>query len=270
MTRIDTSSQVPRAPAAVVRTQPHPTASILGNLNSTLLAFSLFSFIQFLHLQGLLHSVAWLEEWEATKGSLEAAIKCLAETSKLLEVEKASYQAITRPSPHEKLRGRGMPRSFGLVVQYQGGESKDGRGKCDHVRGMAVRDTMGPLCSPSLMRQGFRSRAVDSPLSTGLPPLELHNRRNHHPSTPNQKEIVIAAAHQRKRDRICVTGEIGFLALRLIIKLLQQGYAVNSTVRSYPGGNPKDMSFLTNLEGTPERLRIFIADLSNPKSCFKR
>nr|GMD47368.1 hypothetical protein Iba_chr10eCG12270 [Ipomoea batatas] len=62
--------------------------------------------------RGLLHSVAWLEEWEATKGSLEAAIKCLAETSKLFEVEKASYQAITRPSPHEKLRGRGMPRSL--------------------------------------------------------------------------------------------------------------------------------------------------------------
>ncbi|XP_019152203.1 PREDICTED: vestitone reductase-like [Ipomoea nil] len=65
---------------------------------------------------------------------------------------------------------------------------------------------------------------------------------------------------------VCVTGGTGFLASRLIVKLLQQGYAVNATVRSHPGGNPKDTSFLTNLEGAPERLRIFVADLDNPES----
>nr|GMC90863.1 Vestitone reductase [Ipomoea batatas] len=65
---------------------------------------------------------------------------------------------------------------------------------------------------------------------------------------------------------VCVTGGTGFLASRLIMKLLQQGYAVNATVRSHPGGSPKDASFLTSLEGAPGRLRIFVADLDNPES----
>lgn len=73
-------------------------------------------------------------------------------------------------------------------------------------------------------------------------------------------------AEGNEKGCVCVTGGTGFLASRLIMKLLQQGYAVNATVRSHPGGNPKDASFLTSLEGAPERLRIFVADLDNPES----
>nr|GMC86851.1 Vestitone reductase [Ipomoea batatas] len=73
-------------------------------------------------------------------------------------------------------------------------------------------------------------------------------------------------AEGNEKGCVCVTGGTGFLASRLIMKLLQQGYAVNATVRSHPGGSPKDASFLTSLEGAPERLRIFVADLDNPET----
>ncbi|XP_031127846.1 vestitone reductase-like isoform X2 [Ipomoea triloba] len=73
-------------------------------------------------------------------------------------------------------------------------------------------------------------------------------------------------AEGNEKGCVCVTGGTGFLASRLIMKLLQQGYAVNATVRSHRDGSPKDTSFLTNLEGAPGRLRIFVADLDNPES----
>uniref|UniRef100_A0A6N2L7F9 NAD-dependent epimerase/dehydratase domain-containing protein n=1 Tax=Salix viminalis TaxID=40686 RepID=A0A6N2L7F9_SALVM len=53
-----------------------------------------------------------------------------------------------------------------------------------------------------------------------------------------------------ERGRVCVTGGTGYLASWLIMKLLEQGYLVNTTVRPHPGGS--------------ERLQIFYADLSDP------
>ncbi|KAK1394035.1 Epimerase domain-containing protein [Heracleum sosnowskyi] len=64
---------------------------------------------------------------------------------------------------------------------------------------------------------------------------------------------------------VCVTGGTGYVASWLIMRLLQQGYAVNTTVRSHPD-KKKDVSYLTNLPGASERLRIFNADLNIPES----
>ncbi|KAL8091838.1 vestitone reductase-like isoform X2 [Apium graveolens] len=64
---------------------------------------------------------------------------------------------------------------------------------------------------------------------------------------------------------VCVTGGTGYVASWLIMRLLQQGYAVNTTVRSHPD-QKKDVSYLTNLPGASERLRIFNADLDRPES----
>ncbi|KAL8091845.1 vestitone reductase-like isoform X2 [Apium graveolens] len=49
------------------------------------------------------------------------------------------------------------------------------------------------------------------------------------------------------------------------MRLLQHGYAVNTTVRFHPD-KKKDLSYLTNLPGASERLRIFNADLNRPES----
>ncbi|XP_073061319.1 vestitone reductase-like [Primulina eburnea] len=68
-----------------------------------------------------------------------------------------------------------------------------------------------------------------------------------------------------KKGRVCVTGGTGFLGSRLILKLLQSGYAVNTTVRPNPDGG-RDVSYLTNLPGASERLQIFNADLDKPQS----
>ncbi|XP_027357343.1 vestitone reductase-like isoform X2 [Abrus precatorius] len=67
------------------------------------------------------------------------------------------------------------------------------------------------------------------------------------------------------KGRVCVTGGTGFLASWIIKRLLQDGYAVNTTIRSDPG-RKRDVSFLTNLPGASEKLKIFNADLSNPES----
>lgn len=64
---------------------------------------------------------------------------------------------------------------------------------------------------------------------------------------------------------VCVTGGTGYVASWLIMRLLQHGYAVNTTVRSHPD-QKKDVSYLTNLPGASERLRIFNADLDRPES----
>ncbi|XP_054782441.1 vestitone reductase-like [Prosopis cineraria] len=64
---------------------------------------------------------------------------------------------------------------------------------------------------------------------------------------------------------VCVTGGNGFIGSWLIMRLLQQGYSVHTTVRSNPESN-KDLSYLRNLPGAPERLQIFKADLEVPDS----
>ncbi|KAL0425853.1 UNVERIFIED_CONTAM: Vestitone reductase [Sesamum radiatum] len=73
-----------------------------------------------------------------------------------------------------------------------------------------------------------------------------------------------------KKGRVCVTGGSGFVASWLIMRLLQRGYSVNTTVRSQShtsgSGGKKDISFLTSLPGASERLNVFTADLENPDS----
>ncbi|KAK1394032.1 Vestitone reductase [Heracleum sosnowskyi] len=65
---------------------------------------------------------------------------------------------------------------------------------------------------------------------------------------------------------VCVTGGTGYVASWLIMRLLQHGYAVNTTIRSDRADQKKDVSYLTNLPGALERLRIFNADLDKPES----
>ncbi|XP_028754155.1 vestitone reductase isoform X1 [Neltuma alba] len=67
------------------------------------------------------------------------------------------------------------------------------------------------------------------------------------------------------KGRVCVTGGTGFIGSWIIKTLLENGYSVNTTVRSHPEPK-KDVSFLTNLPGASQKLRILIADLSNPES----
>ncbi|KAG5008388.1 hypothetical protein JHK85_026930 [Glycine max] len=67
------------------------------------------------------------------------------------------------------------------------------------------------------------------------------------------------------KGRVCVTGGTGFLGSWIIKRLLEDGYAVNTTIRSDPG-RKRDVSFLTNLPGASEKLKIFNADLSDPES----
>ncbi|XP_058737209.1 vestitone reductase-like [Vicia villosa] len=67
------------------------------------------------------------------------------------------------------------------------------------------------------------------------------------------------------KGRVCVTGGTGFIGSWIIKRLLEDGYTVNTTVRSSPAQN-KDVSFLTNLPGASQKLKIFNADLSDPES----
>ncbi|PSS24162.1 Vestitone reductase [Actinidia chinensis var. chinensis] len=67
------------------------------------------------------------------------------------------------------------------------------------------------------------------------------------------------------KGTICVTGGTGYIASWLIMRLLRRGYRVHATSRSYPG-NKKDISFLTNLPGASENLKIFDADLDHPET----
>ncbi|KAG5565654.1 hypothetical protein RHGRI_001538 [Rhododendron griersonianum] len=68
-----------------------------------------------------------------------------------------------------------------------------------------------------------------------------------------------------EKGSVCVIGGTGYVASWLIMRLLQSGYTVRTTVRSYPDSN-KDISYLTNLPGAPEKLEIFAADLNDPES----
>ncbi|KAJ7962193.1 Dihydroflavonol-4-reductase [Quillaja saponaria] len=67
------------------------------------------------------------------------------------------------------------------------------------------------------------------------------------------------------KGRVCVTGGTGHIASWLIMRLLENGYAVNTTIRSDPE-NRKDLGFLTSLPGASQNLQIFKADLSNPET----
>ncbi|KAM7466100.1 hypothetical protein LguiB_013662 [Lonicera macranthoides] len=70
---------------------------------------------------------------------------------------------------------------------------------------------------------------------------------------------------ENNKGRVCVTGGTGYVASSLIMRLLQHGYSVNTTIRSNPD-KKKDVTFLTNLPGASERLKIFNADLDKPES----
>ncbi|XP_039168101.1 vestitone reductase-like [Eucalyptus grandis] len=67
------------------------------------------------------------------------------------------------------------------------------------------------------------------------------------------------------KGTVCVTGGTGFIASWLIMRLLERGYSVRTTVRPDSDGS-RDTDFLKNLPGASERLRILIADLGNPES----
>ncbi|PHU00414.1 Vestitone reductase [Capsicum chinense] len=70
---------------------------------------------------------------------------------------------------------------------------------------------------------------------------------------------------QEKKGKVCVTGGSGYLGSWMIMKLLQLGYSVNTTIRSHPDLK-RDVSYLTNLPNAQERLHIFNADLHKPES----
>ncbi|XAR63169.1 Vestitone reductase [Bertholletia excelsa] len=67
------------------------------------------------------------------------------------------------------------------------------------------------------------------------------------------------------KGTVCVTGGTGYVASWMIKKLLEEGYSVRTTSRSYPDPT-KDLSYLTSLPGASERLQIFDADLARPES----
>ncbi|XP_054784797.1 vestitone reductase-like isoform X2 [Prosopis cineraria] len=67
------------------------------------------------------------------------------------------------------------------------------------------------------------------------------------------------------KGKICVTGGTGFIASWIIKRLLEDGYSVNTTIRSDPG-RKRDLSFLTILPGAAQKLKFFNADLSDPES----
>nr|XP_043622204.1 vestitone reductase-like [Erigeron canadensis] len=71
-----------------------------------------------------------------------------------------------------------------------------------------------------------------------------------------------------EKGSVCVTGGTGYLASWLIERLLQHGYFVNTTVRSSStsSGTKRDVTYLTNLPGASQRLKIFDADLNNPET----
>ncbi|KAI9079976.1 hypothetical protein K1719_038041 [Acacia pycnantha] len=73
------------------------------------------------------------------------------------------------------------------------------------------------------------------------------------------------SSEEGKKGKVCVTGGTGFIASWIIKRLLEDGYSVNTTIRSLPG-RKRDVSFLTNLPGASQKLRFFNADLSEPES----
>ncbi|KAK2650549.1 hypothetical protein Ddye_018038 [Dipteronia dyeriana] len=70
---------------------------------------------------------------------------------------------------------------------------------------------------------------------------------------------------EEEKGIVCVTGGTGYIGSWLVMRLLQSGYSVHATVRSHPGGK-KDVSYITNLPGASNKLRLFNADLDEPDS----
>ncbi|PIA25993.1 hypothetical protein AQUCO_10200042v1 [Aquilegia coerulea] len=68
-----------------------------------------------------------------------------------------------------------------------------------------------------------------------------------------------------KKGTVCVTGGAGYIGSWLIMRLLERGYSVRTTVRSNPEFK-KDLSHLTSLPGASESLKIFNADLNKPET----
>ncbi|XP_055807203.1 vestitone reductase-like isoform X1 [Solanum dulcamara] len=68
----------------------------------------------------------------------------------------------------------------------------------------------------------------------------------------------------KKKGKVCVTGGSGYLGSWMVMRLLQFGYFVNTTIRSHPD-RKKDVSYVTNLPGAQERLHIFYVDLDKPE-----
>ncbi|KAF4386591.1 hypothetical protein F8388_006546, partial [Cannabis sativa] len=88
---------------------------------------------------------------------------------------------------------------------------------------------------------------------------------------------------QEQKGIVCVTGGTGYIGSWLIMRLLQHGYTVRTTIRPdhdptasgtymiyfqlYKGMKKKrDISFLTNLPRASEKLEIYHADLNQPES----
>ncbi|KAK6920266.1 NAD-dependent epimerase/dehydratase [Dillenia turbinata] len=69
-----------------------------------------------------------------------------------------------------------------------------------------------------------------------------------------------------EKGAVCVTGGTGYMASWLVMRLLERGYVVNTTIRPNREGKQKDISYLTNLPGAQERLHIFYADINKPDS----
>ncbi|KAJ7962196.1 Dihydroflavonol-4-reductase [Quillaja saponaria] len=67
------------------------------------------------------------------------------------------------------------------------------------------------------------------------------------------------------KGRVCVTGGTGYIGSWTIKRLLENGYSVNTTIRSN-SEHKKDLSFLTSLPGASQNLQIFNADLENPET----
>ncbi|KAE8671093.1 Vestitone reductase [Hibiscus syriacus] len=67
------------------------------------------------------------------------------------------------------------------------------------------------------------------------------------------------------KGTVCVTGGTEFIASMLIKRLLEEGYSVRTTARP-DTENKRDLSFVTNLPGAAEKLKIFGADLNDPHS----
>lgn len=66
----------------------------------------------------------------------------------------------------------------------------------------------------------------------------------------------------KEKGKVCVAGGSGYLGSWMVMRLLQIGYYVNTTIRD----GKKDVSYLRNLPGAHERLNIFNVDLHKPQS----